>query len=331
MTNNTNTPPTPDISASAPAAASSPQEAVRLEDLERQVVELSDSVQKQSISQAQFQSSMLTIQQQLSTLKASVDSEKQRQKSTLEQMSRILSLLKTTVMPKYKSVEDVPGIRIPRWFDVVLDFSTSFQNPYVDGSGLQPGSSYLPTAIQSISIGPDGPFIVTQITPLLQITAGLDVNRIEAGSSRAEVGRILPATSYQQLANNLGKTNTVGTGYNTPSLAELTWNDGFSLAAPVNWGILADMSEFDISIKVLGNGRLWTNTPISTADLFGTKGYPTFTGTQGIFERSDRIQVTASIKNDLLIGTYDGNRKLRICFHGYQILNPITLCDVLGY
>lgn len=328
MTNTT--PPPVDTKQPQASPQATPQEVVKLEDLEKQVLDLSDSVQKQNISQSQFQSSMLTIQQQLSTLRASVDSEKQRQKSTLEQMSRILGLLKTTVMPKYKSVEDVPGIRIPRWFDVVLDFSTSYRNPYEDG-GVIVNPSYLPTATQSINIGPDGPFIVTQITPLLQLTAGLDANRKDSSSNRSEVGRIIPTTAYLQIAENLGKTNTVGTGYNTPSLSALTWNDNFSLADPVNWGVLADMSEFDVSIKVAGNGRLWTNTPSVTADLFGTKGYPTFVGTQGIFERLDRIQITANVRTDLLIGTYDGNRKLRICFHGYQILNPITLCDVLGY
>ena len=116
-------------------------------------------------------------------------------------------------------------------------------------------------------------------------------------------------------------------GYNTPSLS--------ALAGVVTGGVLSDLTEFEVSIKVAGNGRLWTNTPLPTADLFGTNGYPTFVGTQGIFEKLDHIQITAIVKTDL--GNPDAiisnvqNRKLRICFHGYQILNPITLCDVLGY
>jgi len=301
-------------------AMPSNEEILKIDDLENQVKDLMESIQKQSISQNQFQMAMLNIQQQLNLMKTKFDTEKQKQLGTLDQMKRILELLKTTITPKYKSLEEIPGIRIPRWYDVILDFSTST------------GSDVVVNTTQTMSISPDGPFIVTQITPILQLPTKLDGNFVSTSKVVPERGRIIPTTTYMQFCNNLGKTNTGGAGYNTPSASQLTYQFS-TIPSTTEWGVLGDIPEFDVLIKVEGNGRLWTNRPLTTAGLFGTKGYPLFTGVQGIFERSDRISINARLKTPFYAGVVDNPRarKLRICFHGYQILNPITICDLIGY
>jgi hypothetical protein len=166
----------------------------------------------------------------------------------------------------------------------------------------------------------------------VQISNRLVVRPIPTSDTFPEVGRIIPASSFSNLVNQLGRTNTVGLGYNNPSLSGL---DGVDLAG--ERGLLGDLENFDVQIKIQGNGRLFTNTPVASAGLYAFKGLPFFTGIGGIFEKSDRISVTATLKTDSFAALGTGNnsaygaKKLKICFHGYQILNPIIVSDLLGY
>lgn len=305
---------------------------LKIEDMENQIKDLMTSIQKQDSNQTQALSAILTLQQQLTNAKENLELEKVKYNSLKDRVSWILDALKKNIHTKYRSIEDIPGIRIPRWYDVNLEFTEE----YYDFNNVS--SQFVPALTATVSVSPDGPFIVTQITPLVQVTSRFYAIPVKAAdySVHPEIGRILPASAYSNIVNNLGRTNTSTVfGYNSPSLSQL---DAINIVDTDLSGVLQELDEFDVQIKINGNGRLYTNTPVSTAGLYAFKGLPFFTGIAGIFEKSDRISVTATLKTKQEVnkGTIDnpapyGTKRLKICFHGYQILNPIIVSDLLGY
>lgn len=293
-----------------------------------QLNKLLEDIQKQNLNQTQIQNTLLSLQQQMNTIKSQADLEKQRNVSLISNMSRIFQDIKKTYQPKYKSIEDIPGVRIPRWYDVNIDvlpkderFTKFGQNIY-DLTG-------------TIGINPDGPFVVTQITPLWQALdtryekyANPFLDPPPAPTVPIEVpiiGRYLPISANCLISNNLGRTNQFSLGYNTPSLAQLDTSATSSSIANQR-GPLSDIPEFDLEIKITGNGRLWNDTPSVGHSFYGDQGQPLYTAIGGIFERNDRITVNAIEK---VAVRYYG--RLKISFHGYQILNPIIVSDFIGY
>ena len=123
------------------------------------------------------------------------------------------------------------------------------------------------------------------------------------------------------IVNNLGITNSTTT-YTTPSLSQLNNRSGLNSA----WGPLSDIPEFNFQIEIGGSGRFWTNQPISAAALYGYGGQPMYMGVQGWIERSDRLIVHATP----LIET-PNKGKVRMSFHGYQILTHVSISEALGY
>jgi hypothetical protein len=291
----------------------------KIDEMESQLNEMLDAIQKQNHNQSQLQNSLLLLQQHMNTIKSQVDLDKQKNDSLLSTMSKILEDLKVTAKPKYVSIEDIPGVRIPRWYDVNIDV--------YDPNTRFAGGNFSPFQQGTIGINPDGPFVVTQVTCLWQ---PLDIRpgqyaepfinpSLPSSILNVPIGRYLPVSAFCLVTNNLGRTNAVGLGFNTPSLTQL--NSPTLISGP-----LADIPEFDIEIKITGNGRLWNDTPSFGHAFYGDAGQPLYVATRGIFEKNDRITVIAK---DSRVVEYYG--RLKVSFHGYQILNPIIVSDYIGY
>jgi len=306
--------------------------AMKLNEIESHLNSLMDNIQRQNLNHSQIQNTLFSLQQQMELVKSKVELDKQKNETLLKHMSVVLADLKNTVKTKYRTVEDIPGIRVPRWYQVTIlfDLNTVLGNPYQAQQILEFEGS--------IGISPDGPFVATQVTPLWQpldldytVYANTDLNTTpQTRIENVVVGRYLPATLYGNIAKNLGRVNSRSIGYNSPSLTQL--DAAFQATAPLiplpydQKGVFSDLPEFDIDVKITGNGRLWTDIPIAAQAFFGNKGNPVFLGTLGIFEKNDRITVIAKMsKKTEIYG------RLKLVFHGYQILNPIILADLLGY
>ncbi len=308
-----------------------PEHIMKLNEIENHLGSLMDNIQKQNLNHSQIQNTLFSLQQQMDLVKSKVELDKQKNDTLLKHMSIVLSDLKNLVKTKYRTVEDVPGIRVPRWYQVTLLFDINASlNPYQS----QPISQNE----GSIGISPDGPFIVTQVTPLWQ-PLDLDYTQYsnpylntapQTDLENVVIGRYLPTTIYGNVAKNLGRVNSTSNGYNTPSLTQLDAHLQAGVPpiplAREDFGVFNDLPEFDITVKIDGNGRLWNDLPTASEAFFGNKGNPVFLGTLGIFEKNDRIDVIAKMsRNTNIYG------RLKLVFHGYQILNPIILADLLGY
>ncbi len=296
----------------------------KLGDMELQLSEMLDAIQKQNHNQSQLQNTLLLLQQQMNTIKSQVDLDKSQNDNIISTMSKILEDLKVTAKPKYVIIEDIPGIRIPRWYDVNIDVYPQQER----GEGF----NYSNRLVGTIGINPEGPFVVKQMTCLWQ---PLDIRNSRYANpyvisttniiENIPIGRYLPISAFCLVSNSLGITNSFSTGYNTPSLSQLS----NSLGAQNRWGILKDIPEFDLEIKITGNGRLWNDTPSFGHAYYGDDGQPLYLGTSGIFEKNDRISVIATSTRSVKEVNYYG--RLKISFHGYQILNPIIVADYIGY
>ena len=297
--------------------------AMKLNEIEGHLNSLMDNIQRQNLNHSQIQNTLFSLQQQMELVKSKVELDKQKNETLLKHMSVVLADLKNTVKTKYRTVEDIPGIRVPRWYQVTILFDFTISDL---GYQSQPISQFE----GSIGISPDGPFIATQVTPLWQPLdldyedyANPQLNTFVPSSiENVVIGRYLPTTLYGNIAKNLGRVNTRSNGYNTPSLAQL--NAGTAIGE--NRGVFNDFPEFDIDVKITGNGRLWTDIPAPAQAFFGNKGNPLYLGTLGIFEKNDRITVIANMSRKTNV-----YGRLKLVFHGYQILNPIILADMLGY
>ncbi len=295
--------------------------AMKLNEIENHLNSLMDNIQRQNLNHSQIQNTLFSLQQQMELVKSKVELDKQKNETILKHMSVVLADLKNTVKTKYRTVDDIPGIRVPRWYQVTILFNLAedFGNPYQAQQILELDGS--------IGISPEGPFIATQVTPLWQPLdldpedyTNIALNTIPPSNiTNVTIGRYLPATLYGNIAKNLGRPNTRSTGYNTPSLGQLDDTNP-------SGGVFNDLPEFDIDVKITGNGRLWSDLPSPAQAFFGNKGNPVFLGTLGIFEKNDRITVIAKMTRQSNV-----YGRLKLVFHGYQILNPIILADMLGY
>lgn len=208
---------------------------------------------------------------------------------------------------KIKSIDDIPGVRTPRWYVVDIDFN------------------YAETAPRSntVQISTDGPFICTQIQPYYLV---LDSdythyqysdpdNPLTASATPLAYGRYLPCTSAVMLSTqmfNIAQYAAVG----APGLAGTT--------APK--GQLRDFPEFSFQIQVAGSGTFWTQNKTVPAAAFYGYTEPLYTAIQGYVERTDRILVNAFPQTEVPL-----TGRVRMVFHGFQILGHIKVADMLGY
>jgi len=207
---------------------------------------------------------------------------------------------------KIKSIDDIPGVRTPRWYVVDIDFD------------------YAETAPRSntVQISPDGPFICTQIQPYFLV---LDTDYTHYQSSDGlplppattplAYGRYLPCTAAVMLDSqlfNLAQYAAVGA-------------PGFA-GVGVPKGPLRDFPEFSFQIQVAGSGTFWTQNRTVPAAAFYGYTEPLYSAIQGYVERTDRILVNAHPQTSVPL-----KGRVRMVFHGFQILGHIKVADMLGY
>lgn len=209
---------------------------------------------------------------------------------------------------KIKSIEDIPGVRTPRWYTVDIDFD------------------YSDTAAKSgtIQISPDGPFICTQIQPYYlvldtdtthyQTSDGAPLNPL---ATPVALGRYIPCTAAVMLDSQL---------FNLAQYAA-TGAPGFADAgATAPKGPLRDIPEFSFQIQVAGSGTFWTQNRTVPAAAFYGYTEPLYSAIQGYVERTDRILVNAVPETSIPL-----KGRVRMVFHGFQILGHIKVSDMLGY
>ena len=201
-------------------------------------------------------------------------------------------------------IEDIPGMRTPRWYEVSIDFTA--------------GDTAL--RFNSAEIAPDGPFVITQCSPYWTITDTTAANFFGPPAA-APTGRILPCSPYgmlQGLFSGIIDTTAGVPAANVPNLGDM-YNGAQFL------GALSDFPEMSFQIEVSGSGRFWTNQRIPAADFYGWGGSPMYLGHQGWVERTDRLVVHCTPEVAI---PHDG--RVRFVFSGYQILGPINITDSLA-
>lgn len=291
-----------------------------LNEVESHLKKINDSIQRQSMSQGQLQASVTNLQQQIATYKAQADSELKQFEVDLKKLSTDLTALSEDLTPRFKEIEDIPGIRTPKWYEVLIPFEQGYDS----------------SLTKSIQINPEGPFIITQITPVWEIAstsnmisyfANTIVGTLAGATILANVpeNRILPCTAFPMIVNNLGVTNTTGSGYNTPSLSQLCSTVSGGLGNPFS-GPLRDIPEFEFNIEIAGSGRYWTTGAVPAAAFYGYMGQPLYLASAGWIERTDNIVIHA---RPLVPIPHYGT--VRFCLHGYQILGHISITEALGY
>lgn len=266
-------------------------------EIETHLRKISDSIQRQNLSQTQIQTLVASLQQQLLNTKTENDLTERKLKGEIESLSGQITAIAQSASPVVKDLDDIAGVRTPKWYDVNVDFT----------------KGDTANKFSSIEIAPDGPFIITQVTPLWEIT-DTDAGNFQGSGTVAPTGRVLPPTAFPFLVNELGRSVTA------PYLKDL-----FDPTLGVD-GALSDIPEFSIQIEVAGSGRYWTNQPVSTAAMYGYFGQPLFLGVQGWVERTDRIVIHATPNVEV-----PHNGRLKLSFHGYQILGHVNISEALGY
>jgi len=189
------------------------------------------------------------------------------------------------VRPKW--LEDIHGPRTPRLYSVEVPFSE-------DDTGKTQ---------QSTEIAPDGPFIITDWQAFWRVTDTDDAAFSGTGTSAMWIGRHLPISAHQMVANDAG-----------------------AIAPATLMGTnLIDFPEISLEIEVAGSGRFWTNQKIPGAAFHGVNGNSGYTGIHGWVERTDRLVVHATPER---AAPHDG--RVVVVFNGYQILAPISIAEALN-
>jgi hypothetical protein len=287
-----------------------------IQEIENHLKKINESIQRQGVSHSQLQGFLSSLQQQISGYKAQADVDTKQLEGEIKRIALELKTLADSLTPRYRDIEDIPGIRTPKWYEVDIDFAYN--------------TSANTVQTKSIEINPEGPFVITQITPVWEILDTendhfSNINDNGGGTTVAPTGRILPCTAFPMIVRNLGVVNSSGLGYNTPSLSQLCNNNAVVSPYSAN-GPLKDVPEFNFQIEIAGSGRYWTNQQIPAAAFFGYGGQPMYMGIQGWVERTDRVIIHATPKVAI---PHDG--RVRFVMHGYQILGHISISEALGY
>jgi len=292
--------------------------------LEKRIQDALDASQKQNLNQMQLQNLVLEIQKELDSYKIQLKDVNDKNLNKLDELAQEMSLFTNNIATNFKDIENIPGVRTPKIYEVNIDFD-------FDDTSLK---------FNSVEINPEGPFIITQITPLWQIVdsershfANYNAKNVGGGfafAAKSPNGRILPCSAYPMIINCLGIANSLDLGYNKPNYIQL-FNRYTDVAVSPNaqnmqWGVLSDIPEFDFQIEVAGSGKFFTNQPISAASLYGYGGMPLYLGVQGWAERGDKIVIHATPTVPM---PHSG--RVRFCLHGYQILGDINIGQALGY
>jgi hypothetical protein len=260
----------------------------------------------------------LDLQKAVSDFKKDFETFHRDSDTKIQDMTADLKNLVNAFTPNVKDLDDIPGVRTPKWYQGVITFD------YNDNA----------ERFVSIDINPEGPFVITKITPLWAVgngvvpTGGNSEKYFTNGSnsfaplenSLVSSGRILPCTAYPFIAQNFGYKNLSV----LQSLKNYFYrNDAFET---FNWGVFSDIPEFFFQIEVTGTGKFWTTQPISAAALYGCFGNPLHTGVMGWVDRGDRISIRA-------VPAVAVPHVGRVVFvlEGFQILGDVNISKELGY
>jgi len=297
---------------------------------------LAKNIQDLSVNQTQMTTAINSLQELLNLQKMQVDASSNALKKEIDDVCKNLESFRKKFKSKVKRLEDIPCVKEPKWYEIQIPYEPIYSEFTMASEKieLQDLSGY-------VNINPEGPFVVTQITPLWEITDTEVLTTIDGVTSRYErfanpnspsgvalanlsapTGRILPCTAFDLLVNSLGKTNTeaLGLGYGLPSLPNL-----FSRFVASN-GVLLDIPEFQFQIEIGGSGRFWTNNYVPAHAFYGVKGSPLYLGTQGWVKGGDRVILHAKTSSPIF---YKG--RIRFIMHGYQMLGKIDISKALGY
>jgi hypothetical protein len=227
---------------------------------------------------------------------------------------------------RIKTIEDLPGIKIPKWYVVDLPFEAlADMNTEVT---------------RSVIINAEGPIVITQINPVWQITQDsvpdgeyavfyfCNPNRPGFNPTSLPTNRIIPCTAFANIVNTLGRTNTVGLGYQWPSLNQLLADPygGLVFDEGIPRGVLCDLPEIAFQIEIIGSGRFWTNDFIPAPAFFGYDGKPLYLGISGYVGPTDKLKITAKTTTKRYAAG-----KVRFCVHGYEIIGKVDIAQALGY
>jgi len=270
---------------------------------------LARMVREQSLTIDSLQSSLTSLQSDLISQKGRSVKEEEISRMKISELQQKLSEVDrwSNVV---RDLEDIPGIRTPRWYEVDVDFTR--------------GDTQL--SFNSVEISPDGPFIITQMQPYYTISQDTSLASFpeNLAGGIATAGRTVPCSAYAFLLSALGGVNNAVGGANNFEGALLgdIAGTGSAPAAPTPLGIIP---EFSFQIEIAGSGRFWTNRAIPAAAFYGESN-PLYSGIAGWVERTDRIVLHCTPEFAVPVGG-----RVRMVFHGYQILGHVNIGQALGY
>jgi hypothetical protein len=272
---------------------------------------LSQMVREQNIAMGQLQTTITSLQNELMSQKTRNLKEEELSRMKIDELQSKLKEVDrwSNVV---RDLEDIPGVRTPRWYEVDVNFER--------------GDSQL--RFNSAEISPDGPFVITQMQPYYTYTADTtETNPYEnVTGAKAVLGRTVPCSAYPFLLGALGSVNNPQAAVATEPFANALIGDLADVAAaPAAPTPLNAIPEFSFQIEIAGSGRFWTNRAIPAAAFYGETN-PLYSGIAGWVERTDRIVLHCTPDTVVPIGG-----RVRMVFHGYQILGHVSIGQALGY
>lgn len=201
---------------------------------------------------------------------------------------------------KIRTLSDIPGKRVPKWYVVDIDFDYNTTAP----------------KFNSVQITTEGPFICTQMQPYyLVLDSDKDhyqfgLTAIPATATPLAYGRYIPCTAHSIIGNNI-----------------VTLGQYAATGVPASQkGAIRDIPEFSFKVEIAGSGVFWTqDKTVPAAAFYGTKE-PLYLGIEGYAERTDRIIIHAQPEAPIPL-----TGRVRMVLHGFQITGDINVSEMLGY
>lgn len=225
-------------------------------------------------------------------LAAVLDQLRQSQDGLAHALMEVLTELKESrkgrqgVVPRF--IEDIPGKRVPYTWVITAPFTSAISNQTrVSGNA---------------TLSEDGPFVITQYTPLWQVTT------ISASNSDASIeNAFLPPGRLPFLIRNVG---------------------GALPAMP------CDIIDFTIALQLSGGDRLWQNTDAPAIKYYDAQTSSTYVGIPGLVERNETMTVSVTAQTSGTATDAPGAAARGTFWwvmDGYKILRPIDYAEAQGW
>ena len=298
--------------------------------IEEILKDVSTSLQNHSTKQADLQQVVVSLNEKLNIFKSQVEAEHLNVSNDLIKLNDEIQSLVSKFKKSIRKLEDVPCIKVPKWYVIEIPYQPILFSEELSEFVSQTLTNY-------VNINSEGPFALTQITPLWRITEDEEfvygsfstfANPYVPSPVLAPTpkGRTLPCTAFANIVNVLGIINS-GALYDSPSLSSLlNVNTIGGIPGNIRKGPLSDLPEWSFQIEIGGSGRFWTSQYIPAAAFYGIQGEPTYLATPGYVQQNDRIIIHAKQESPIF---YKG--VLKIVLHGYQMLGKTDISKALGY